>query len=79
MWLHNIFTTFVFQEKRAVLLTRYKKFSDDAIAIAGISVEDSELDSWDLVDLIKVQLQPLLALAQGDAAVSPNDSFGCVF
>ena len=31
------------------------------------------------MDLIKVQLQPLLALAQADPAVRPNDSFGHVF
>ena len=65
--------------RRAVLLTRHKKFSDNAIAIADVSGEDSELDSGDLVDLIKVQLQPLLALAQADPAVRPNDSFGHVF
>ena len=31
------------------------------------------------MELIKVQLQPLLALAQADPAVRPNDSFGHVF
>ena len=65
--------------KKALSLTGYKKFSDNAIVIAGISVEHSELDSRNLVDLIKVQLQPLLALAQGDGAISPNDCFGRVF
>ena len=65
--------------KKALSLTGYKKFSDNAIVIAGISVEHSELDSRNLVDLIKVQLQPLLALAQGDGAISRNDCFGRVF
>ena len=63
----------------SLLLTGYKKFSDDAILIVDVSLEHSELDSRDLVDQIKHQLKLILTLDQADAAVSSNHSFGCVF
>ena len=63
----------------SLLLTGYKKFGDNAIVSVDVSFEDSELDSWDLVDLIKRQVQPFLALAEGDVATNPNDGSGHVF